>query len=201
MLTFWPRVYNHSHPPFFNAYIRGKKRKDLRYFVRTRVGAMPQLDSPEEVGLINYDPEGLSDGVWYLAHLKSEYANRTASSQEDRRLFATIGYKIETVIARNRHLFSSATIRFQSLIAGERVMKFGLLPNLRVTRVVDDQGENLHFVQESRKEDGSFYVIFRMRRSPARNRRSRWSTQAIRCSNKREKAVSMSALGNRGIRT
>ncbi len=152
-------VYNHSHPPFFNAYIRGRKRKDLRYFVRTRVGAIPQLDSPEEVGLIDYDPEGLSDGVWYLAHLKSEYANRTASSQEDRRLFATIGYKIETVIARNQHLFSSATIRFQSLIAGERVMKFGLLPNLRVTRVVDDQGENLHFVQESRKEDGSFYVI------------------------------------------
>jgi hypothetical protein len=152
-------VYNHDHPPFFNAYIRGKKRKDLRYFVRTRVGALPQLDSPEEVALINYDPEGLSDGVWYLAHLKSEYANRTASSQEDRRLFATLGYKIETVIARNQHLFSTATIRFQPLIAGERVLKFGLLPNLRVTRVVDDQGQNLHFVQESRKEDGSFYVV------------------------------------------
>ncbi len=152
-------VYNHDHPPFFNAYIRGRKRKDLRYFVRTRVGAMPQLDSPEEVALINYDPESLSDGVWYLAHLKSEYANHTASSQEDRQLFATLGYKIETVIARNQHLFSSATIRFQPLIAGERVMKFGLLPNLRVTRVVDDQGQSLHFVQESRKEDGSFYVV------------------------------------------
>lgn len=75
-------LYNPSHPPFFNAYIHGKKHKDLRYFVRTRVGALPQLDSPEEVALINYDPEGMDDGVWYLAHLKSEYVKGTASSQE-----------------------------------------------------------------------------------------------------------------------
>ncbi len=152
-------VYNRAHPPFFNAYIHGKKHKDLRFFARTRVGAVPQLDSPEEVGLINYDPYGMSDGVWYLGHLKSEYEKKTASSMEDRRLFATESYKIETVIAKNQHLFSSATIIFRPLIAGERVLKFGLLPNLRVTRVTDEQGQNLYFVQESRKEDGSFYVV------------------------------------------
>ena len=56
-------IYNRQHPPFVNAYIRGKKHKDLRYFVRTWVGAIPQLDSPEEVGLINYDPEGMDDGI------------------------------------------------------------------------------------------------------------------------------------------
>jgi len=152
-------VYNPAHPPFLNAYIRGKKHKDLRFFMRTRVGALPQLDSPEEVALINYDPESMDDGVWYLDHLKSEYQNRTASSQEDRRLFATHSYKIETVISKNGHLFSTATITFQPLIEGERVMKFGLLPNLRVTRVSDDQGQDLYFIQESRKEDGSFYAI------------------------------------------
>jgi hypothetical protein len=152
-------AYNDAHPEFFNAYIHGKKHKDLRFFVRNRVGAIPQLDSPEEVGLINYDPEGLDDGVWYLAHLKSEYLNRTANSREDRRLFATRRYKIETVIAKNGHLFSTATIGFESLVAGERVLKFGLLPNLRVTRVSDEQGQNLYFIQESRKEDGSFYAI------------------------------------------
>jgi hypothetical protein len=154
-------IYNPSHPPFFNAYIHGKKHKDLRYFVRARVGALPQLDSPEEVGLINFNPEGMAmdDGVWYLAHMKAEYANHTASSQEDRRLFATKRYKIETVVAKNGHLFSTANIEFEPLIAGERVLKFGLLPNLRVSRVVDAQGTDLHFVQENRKEDGSFYVI------------------------------------------
>lgn len=152
-------IYNPQHPPFFNAYMHGRKHKDLRFFVRSRVGAVPQLDSPEEVALIHYDPEGMDDGIWYLAHLKSEYANRTASSQEDRRLFATHDYKIETVIGKNQHLFSSATITFAPLIRGERVLKFGLLPNLRVTRVLDEHGQNLYFIQESRKEDGSFYVV------------------------------------------
>src|SRR5580700_10552420 len=75
-------VYNSAHPQFFNAYLRGKKHKDLRFFVRERVGALPQLDSPEEVALINYDPEGLDDGVWYLAHFKAEYARHVASSGE-----------------------------------------------------------------------------------------------------------------------
>jgi len=152
-------VYNNAHPEFFNAYLHGKKRKDLRFFVRNRVGALPQFDSPEEVALINYDPEGMDDGVWYLAHQKSEYLNQAADSREDRRLFATHRYKIETVIAKNGHLFSTATISFASLVAGERVLKFGLLPNLRVTRVSDEQGQDLYFIQESRKEDGSFYAI------------------------------------------
>jgi hypothetical protein len=151
--------YNPLHPEFFNAYLRGKKHKDLRFFVRTRVGALPQLDSPEEVALINYDPEGMDDGVWYLAHLKSEYLNRTASSGEDRRLFATHRYKIETVISKNDHLVSTATITFEPVLVGERVLKFGLLPNLRVTRVTDEQGQALYWIQESRKEDGSFYAI------------------------------------------
>jgi hypothetical protein len=152
-------VYNGSHPEFFNAYLRGKRHKDLRFFVRTRVGALPQLDSPEEVALINFDPLGMDDGVWYLSHLKSEYLNHTANSREDRRLFATRGYKIETVIAKNGHLFSTATISFEPSVAGERLLKFGLLPNLRVTRVTDEQGQDLYFIQESRKEDGSFYAI------------------------------------------
>jgi len=151
--------YNPGHPEFFNAYIRGKKHKDLRFFVRNRVGAIPQLDSPEEVGLINYDPEGMDDGIWYLSHLKSEFENHTANSRQERRLFATHGYKIETVIAKNAHLFSTAKITFESLVAGERVLKFGLLPNLRVTRVSGDQGQDLYFIQEGRKQDGSFYAI------------------------------------------
>ena len=152
-------IYNPSHPPFLNTYIRGRKHKDLRYFTRTRVGALAQLDSSEEVALVNYDPQGMDDGVWYLSHFKAEYLNHQASSLEDRRLFATHSYKIETIISRNDHLFSSATISFQPLIAGERVMKFALLPNLRVSHVLDEQGQDIFYVQEGRKDDGSFYVI------------------------------------------
>jgi hypothetical protein len=152
-------IYNPKHPPFLNAYMHGTRHKDLRFFVRARVGAIPQLDSPEEVALINCSGEGMDDGIWYSQHLKSEFAARTASSQEDRRLFATRRYNIETVIGKNDHLFSRATITYDPLVAGERVMKFGLLPTLRVTRVSGEKGEDLHFIQESRKEDGSFYVV------------------------------------------
>ncbi|HZE23991.1 MAG TPA: M1 family aminopeptidase [Blattabacteriaceae bacterium] len=152
-------VYNPGHPPFVNAYIHGRNHKDMRFFMRTRVGALPQLDSPEEVALINYDQGAMDDGVWYLAHLRSEYAERHASSSEDRRLFATREYKIETIISKNDHLFSTATISFEPLLAGERVLKFGLLANLRVSRVIDDHAQDIYYVQESRKEDGSFYVI------------------------------------------
>jgi hypothetical protein len=89
-------IYNEAHPSYFSAYIHGAKHKDLRFFLRVRVGAIPGFDSPEETALINYDPLGMEDGIWYLSHLKSEYQKGTASSQEDNRLFATHRYKIET---------------------------------------------------------------------------------------------------------
>jgi hypothetical protein len=152
-------VYNPKHPPFLNAYMHAKKHKDLRFFVRARVGAIPQLETSEEVALLNLNDDGYDDGILYLAHLNSEFAAHTANSSEDRRLFATHGYKIETVIAKNHHLYSSASITFEALVAGERVMKFGLLPNLRVSRVLDDTGHELYYIQENRKDDGSFYVV------------------------------------------
>jgi hypothetical protein len=152
-------IYNSKHPPFFNAYMHGAPHKDLRFFLRTRVGAIPQIDSPEEVALVNCDGGGMNDGIWYLQHLKSELQAHTASSQEDKRLFATRRYNIETVIGKNNHLFSRATITYEPLVPGERVMKFGLLPTLRVTRVSSEKGQDLHFIQENRKEDGSFYAV------------------------------------------
>jgi Carboxypeptidase regulatory-like domain len=48
-------IYNPNHPFFFNAYMRGRKHKDLRFFLHAS-GAVPQLLSPEEVALINFDP-------------------------------------------------------------------------------------------------------------------------------------------------
>ena len=152
-------IYNPRHPPFFNAYMHGKPHKDLRFFMRARVGALPQLDSPEEVALINYDGGGMNDGVWYSEHLLSELRAHTANSREDRRLFATRRYNIETIIAKNDHLYSRTTITFEPLVPGERVLKFALLPTLRVARVTDQNGRELHFIQEDRKEDGSFYAI------------------------------------------
>ncbi len=152
-------VYNPKHPGFINAYMTGTPHKDLRYFIRARTGAIPQLGSPEEVGLINCSGSGMDDGIWYSQHLYSELKAKTANSQEDRRLFSTHRYVIETVIGKNAHFASQAKITFEPLVAGDRVLKFGLLPTLRVARVVDENGKDLHFIQEDRKHDGSFYAV------------------------------------------
>lgn len=152
-------LYNPLHPPFFNAYMSGTPHKDLRFFLRLRGGAIPQVDSPEEVALINCNGDGMDDGIWYSQHLKSELTAHTARSREETRLFATRRYNIETVIGKNNHLASRATISFEPLVPGERVMKFHLLPTLRVLRVSDQSGKDLHFIQEDRKADGSFYAV------------------------------------------
>ncbi len=148
-------VNEHS---LLQAYIRGTKHKDLRFFARARGGAISGLGSPEEVGLINDDPEGLDDGIWYLSHKQAEYHAGTANSLEERRFVAAKQFKIETVIGGNDHLTSIATVTFQPLLAGERVIRFQLLPNLRVSRVTA-AGKEIAYIQESRKADGSFYVI------------------------------------------
>ncbi len=152
-------IYNPKHPAFFNAYMAGSPHKDLRFFVRARVGAIQQIDSPEEVALINCNGGGMDDGIWYSQHFLAELKAQTASSSEDRRLYAVHRYNIETVIAKNNHMFSKAKITFAALVDGERVMKFGLLPTLRVSRVTSENGKDLHFIQEDKKSDGSFYAV------------------------------------------
>lgn len=144
---------------FFQAYIHGEKYKDLRFYVRARGGAISGMDSPEEIGLVNYAPDSLDDGIWYLSHAQNEYAANLASSQQERRFVVARKFKIETVLGKNDHLTSVATVTFEPLIAGERVVRFQLLPSLRVSRVSNSDGAELSFIQESRKSDGSFYVI------------------------------------------
>ena len=150
-------LYNPSRPGFFTAYISGRKFNDLRYKVRP-LGALPQLLAPEEVYLINLDPGGDSDGVWYHAHLESEYQKRTASSEEDKRVIDANHYRIETVIDGGEKLTATSEITFTALIDGERVIGFGLLPALRVTRVSFGDKE-INYIQERQKDDGSLYVV------------------------------------------
>lgn len=141
----------------FAAYIHGAKHPDLRFIV-SESGALPQLPSPEETALINMDELGGQDGIWYLNHTKDELDRHTASSGEDRRWVRAEHYKIDTVIGTNEHLTGTCAIRFRVLVDGTRVVKFGLLPALRV-HSVKMNGQEISFLQEGRKLDGSFYAI------------------------------------------
>lgn len=151
-------LYNTSNPRSFSAYIHGHKHGDLRFFVKPG-GALRQLPSPEEVALIHVDPGGETEGIWYLSHLESEWKAQTASSEEDHREVAAEHYRVETSIGRNDRLAASCEMRYRALRDGPRILKFALLPSLRVVRVTA-KGKEIGFIQEPRKQDGSLYVIF-----------------------------------------
>ncbi len=149
-------LFNPNRRGAFNAYIFGKKYQDLRYHIRPD-GVFPNLPSPEEVALVNLDPQGKEEGILYLSHFADEYRKGTASSEEDKRIIDAEHYKIETVI-RGEKLTASAELTFKALADGDRLIRFGLLPHLRVSRVAFN-GKDIDYIQEKRQEDGAFYAI------------------------------------------
>lgn len=149
-------LFNPKRRGAFNAYIFGKKYQDLRFFVRPE-GVFPGLPSPEEVALIHLDPQGKEEGILYLGHYESEYKNGTASSEEDKRAIDAEHYRIETTI-RGEKLSAMAEVAFRSLEDGDRIIRFGLLPYLRVTKAAMG-GQPIEIIQERRQEDGAFYAI------------------------------------------
>ncbi len=152
-------LYNPARPLIFEAFIHGARHKDLRFLFKARGGVLAGIDSPEEVALVNNDPGGMDDGIWYLSHVFPEFKAGTASSLEDTRFVSARKYTIETAISNNDHLTSVARVEIAPVLAGERVIRFQLLPNLRVTHVAEASGQDLFFIQENRHADGSLYVI------------------------------------------
>jgi hypothetical protein len=150
-------LYNPKRAPMFNAYIFGRKHKDLRFLMRPQ-GALPQMLSPEEIALVNVDTLGKEEGVWYLSHFKHEFDKGGASSDEDKSYVNAEHYKIETVI-KGEKLTAVSELNFTATVEGERVFRFALLPSLRVTRVLWDEKTEVHYIQEDRKSDSAFYAI------------------------------------------
>lgn len=153
-------LYNPARGGSFRAFLHGKTDGDLRFLI-VPSGAMPDLPSPEEVGLINVDASGERDGIWYLSHLESEWkSERGAASIEDHRVASADHYKIDTTIGNGGQLAASAQIQLTAKADGARMIPFDLLPTLRVVRVSDGKGE-LSFIQEPAKDDPFFRVILR----------------------------------------
>jgi hypothetical protein len=150
-------LYNPARAGAFNAYLFGRKRDDLRFFVRPR-GALPQVLSPEEVALVHYAPEAKDGGIWYLSHHEDEHAAGMPNSAEQKSHIDAVNYKIDTTIQKNKDLAASCQFTFAALEDGERILRLGLLPDLRVSSVRLGETE-IGFVQEAKNQDPSFYVI------------------------------------------
>jgi hypothetical protein len=149
-------LYNPAQAGFFSAYLHGKSHADLRFHLKPR-GAMLELPSPEEVALLNVDPLGETEGIWYLSHTKAELDKGTASSEENRRVVEATAYTIDTAIASNDRFTASTELSFKAIRA-DRVIKLALKPTLRVSSVKLG-GKDVDFIQEDKKEDSSFYVV------------------------------------------
>ena len=147
-------LYNPQRPGFFTAFIEGKRFNKL-IFQYDPLG-IPMV-SPEEVLLSSY---GQTDGgLWTAFHRADEYAKGTASSDEDHRIYDITHHEIDTVI-RGTKLTSTDTLTFRQLDNGARVLPFRLFPSMRVSRVKDESGRDLDFVQEGKNDDADFGVIF-----------------------------------------
>jgi len=140
-------------PGYFTAFIDGKKHNKLIYLLDPF--GVPNV-SPEEVLLLSY---GQTDGgFWTAFHLGEEYQKGTASSSEDHRLIDLLHHEIEATI-KGARLTATDRITFRALVPGIRVVPMDLFPTLRVSRIEDEQGRELNFIQENKDEDADFGMI------------------------------------------
>jgi hypothetical protein len=146
-------VYAPERPGFFAAFIGGARFKKLVYRVDP-LGV--DFLAPEEVALMSY---GQSDwGYWAVFHREEEYSKHTASSDEDHRVYDAVRHEIDAAI-KGTQIAASDKITLKILDATARVLPFDLYRSLRVSRVQDDWGRDLDFIQEDKDEDADFAVI------------------------------------------
>jgi Carboxypeptidase regulatory-like domain/Peptidase family M1 domain len=147
-------LYTPQRPGFLTAFIGGRRFEKLVYQFDPL--GIPEV-SPEEELLASY---GETDGgLWTAFHLSDEYARGTASSGEDHRIFDISRHEIDGAI-KGTEIAATDIVTFRALVAGTRVIPFALFPSLRVSRVRDSEGRDLQFIQESKKRDADFAVIW-----------------------------------------
>ena len=146
-------IYNPQQEGYFNAFINGSRFNKLVFLLEPF--GVPGAN-PEEVALLSY---GDTDrGIWLAFHREHEYAKGTASSSEDRRIIDITHHDIDGAI-KGAHLTATDRITFKNLVAGTRVVPFNLFGSLRVTSVMDAEGQNLNFIQEGKDDDPDLGVI------------------------------------------
>ncbi len=151
--------------PLFFAFIRGKRLAPAILAVDVRGADALRLfdiaDGGEKTTLVvNDDTKG---GIWYLAHLKSEYA--TSHAVVLQHIADADRYQIDTTIAANGEISGSTLMTFTCTLPG-RVLPVSLAHNLRLDDVEVSPAEGapawaaVAFIQERADEDSDAAVIF-----------------------------------------
>jgi hypothetical protein len=143
-----------QRPGYFTAFVGGKRFNKLVYEVDPL--GLPYV-SPEQVALTSH---GSTDGgIWTAFYMADEYRAGRANSNFDRRIVDITHHDIDAAL-RGARLLVTDRMTLKARQSGARVLPFDLYPGLRVSRVQDEAGTDLAFIQESKNEDGDFGVIF-----------------------------------------
>lgn len=146
-------LYSRQSAGFFMAFPGGGRFDRLAYVVDPN--GISDV-APEEVALFNFSEA--DNGIWAAFHLTSEYSSGAATSSQDRRLYDITRHDIAATI-RGTRMIVSDRVTLNVLAKDARVLPFNLYKTLRVSRVADEQGNELSFIQESKDQDADFGVI------------------------------------------
>ena len=146
-------LYASNRPGFFIAF-PGGGRLDRLAFTLDPLG-IPEV-TPEQVALYSFSAN--QGGIWTAFQQSDQYERGVAKSFPDRRLYDITHHEIDGTI-RGTRIIASDRVTLQALANGIRVLPFELYRSLRVSRVKDEQGRELNFVQEKKDEDVDFGVI------------------------------------------
>jgi hypothetical protein len=140
----------------FMAFVHGKRYDDKLLFVIDPNGA-PDA-SPDEVELMTYDEDKF--GQWAAFRLSKEYRAKLGAASA-RTSAIHIGHQdLDTTIDGSARLDGKAKTTFVTLIPESRVVPFDLFPTLRVESVTGQDGQPIALIQEDKKDDPDFSVIF-----------------------------------------
>lgn len=140
---------------YFAALINGEKLSHKLLFTVDPHGA--EDVQPEEISLRTEDESKW--GIWSAFHYADEYANGTARGTQDNSAFEIDNQNLDTKIEKNGYLRGNALTTVVSNVGSLRAVNFNLFPHLRVTKVTDEAGNPLSFIQEDKDHDADYWVI------------------------------------------
>ena len=133
---------------YFFAAIHGNKDHNL-FFTVDPNGIDPV--SPEQVTLMNWNDWGRA----YISSFRLSGSGQSADPSS----YRIDGEDLDTTIEKNGFLTGMATVHLTALADGVAVVPLNLYPTLRVSKVEDEKGTALDWVQEKKDEDADFGAV------------------------------------------
>ena len=158
-------IFDPLPQPLFLAVIRGRKYGPAVLAVDPRGADALRLfvigDAGEKTLLFN--PDKVKGGIWYLAHLRSDYESGSAAVMPH--VADAEHYAIDTTIAPNAELSGTTLMTFTCALGG-RVLPIALARKLRIDDVqfspagAELSWTSVPFIQERAEEDPDAAVVF-----------------------------------------